>query len=91
MHPALPQLTNIWNKYWFQFTQVVREMRIRLKDDQFNITMLGFRPGSVIADFISLLQTQDSIGVNVMQTHLSQILKSKFGDQTEVTIRCKCC
>ncbi|KAM9020948.1 uncharacterized protein PRD47_004419 isoform 1-T1 [Ara ararauna] len=67
-------------------TEVVTEMRIRLKDDQFNIIMLGFRPGSVIADFISLLQTRDLIGVNVMQTHLSQILQRKFGDQIEVTI-----
>ncbi|NXU29693.1 UROL1 protein, partial [Thalassarche chlororhynchos] len=70
-------------------TEVVREMRIKLQDDHFDIIMLGFRPGSVIAYFISLLQKQEPIDVNVMQAYLSQILKSKFGDQTEVTVQCK--
>ncbi|NXX17974.1 UROL1 protein, partial [Podargus strigoides] len=70
-------------------TEVVREMRIKLKDDHFDIIMLGFRPGSVIAYFISLLQNQEPVDVNVMQAYLSQILKSKFGDQTEVTLQCK--
>ncbi|NXN75677.1 UROL1 protein, partial [Himantopus himantopus] len=70
-------------------TEVVREMRIKLKDDHFDIIMLGFRPGSVIAYFISLLQKQEPIDVSIMQAHLSQILKSKFGDQTEVTVQCK--
>ncbi|NXF41660.1 UROL1 protein, partial [Nyctibius bracteatus] len=70
-------------------TEVVREMRIKLKDDHFDIIILGFRPGSVIADFISLLQKQEPIDVNVMQEYLSQVLKSKFGDQTEVTVQCK--
>ncbi|NWU53867.1 UROL1 protein, partial [Dromas ardeola] len=70
-------------------TEVVREMRIILKDDHFDIIMLGFRPGSVIAYFISLLQKQKPIDVNVMQAQLSQILKKKFGDQTAVTVKCK--
>ncbi|NXJ34150.1 UROL1 protein, partial [Ciconia maguari] len=70
-------------------TEVVREMRIKLKDDHFDIIILGFRPGSVIADFLSLLQKQEPIDVNVMQVYLSQILKDKFGDQTEVTVQCK--
>ncbi|NWW85309.1 UROL1 protein, partial [Rhynochetos jubatus] len=70
-------------------TEVVREMRITLKDDQFDIIMLGFRPGSVIAYFISLLQKQEPVDVNIMQARLSQILKRKFGDQTEVTVQCK--
>ncbi|NXV87705.1 UROL1 protein, partial [Calonectris borealis] len=70
-------------------TEVVREMRIKLQDDHFDIIMLGFRPGSVIAYFVSLLQNQEPIDVNVMQAYLSQILKSKFGDQTEVTVQCK--
>lgn len=76
-------------KYPFQFTQVVREMRIKLKDDHFDIVMVGFRPGSVIAYFISLLQKQEPIDVNLLQAYLSQILKSKFGDQTEVTVQRK--
>ncbi|NXJ99188.1 UROL1 protein, partial [Corythaixoides concolor] len=70
-------------------TEVVGEMRIKLKDEHFDIIMLGFRPGSVIAYFISLLQNQEPIDVNVMQEYLNQILKSKFGDQTEVTVQCK--
>lgn len=76
-------------KYPFQFTQVVREMRIKLKDDHFDIVMVGFRPGSVIAYFISLLQKQEPMDVNLLQAYLSQILKSKFGDQTEVTVQRK--
>ena len=64
-------------------------MRIKLKDDHFDIVMVGFRPGSVIAYFISLLQNQEPIGVNVVQEYLSQILKRKFGDQVEVTVQCK--
>ncbi|NWX13415.1 UROL1 protein, partial [Aegotheles bennettii] len=69
--------------------EVVTEMRTKLKDDHFDITMLGFKPGTVIAYFISILQKQDPVDVNVMQTYLSQILKSKFGDQTDVTVQCK--
>ncbi|XP_063210997.1 uncharacterized protein LOC134524740 [Chroicocephalus ridibundus] len=68
-------------------TEVVTEMRIILKDEHFDIIMLGFRPGSVIAYFISLLQKQEPIDVKVMQAHLSEILKKKFGDQTEVTVK----
>ncbi|XP_040396991.1 uncharacterized protein LOC121061733 [Cygnus olor] len=68
-------------------TEIVREMRIKLKDDHFDIVMVGFRPGSVIAYFISLLQNQEPIGVNVVQEYLSQILKRKFGDQVEVTVQ----
>ncbi|XP_068787314.1 uromodulin-like 1 [Struthio camelus] len=68
-------------------TEVVREMHMKLKDDRFDIVMLGFRPGSVIAYFVFLLQKQELIDVNVLQAYLSDILKSKFGDQTEVTIQ----
>ncbi|NXI64772.1 UROL1 protein, partial [Anseranas semipalmata] len=70
-------------------TEVVREMRIKLKDDHFDIMILGFRPGSVIAYFISLLQKQEPVDVNVMREYLSEILKRMFGDQVEVTIQCK--
>uniref|UniRef100_A0A8B9UL04 Uncharacterized protein n=1 Tax=Anas zonorhyncha TaxID=75864 RepID=A0A8B9UL04_9AVES len=68
-------------------TEIVREMRIKLKDDHFDIVMVGFRPGSVIAYFISLLQKQEPVDVNVVQEYLSQILKRKFGDQVEVTVQ----
>lgn len=64
-------------------------MSIKLQDNDFDIIMLGFRPGSVIAYFTSLLQKQEPIDVDVMQAYLSQILKSKFGDQTEVTVQSK--
>ncbi|NXG01320.1 UROL1 protein, partial [Sakesphorus luctuosus] len=68
---------------------VVRGMRIELNDDRFDIVVLGFRPGSVVADFISLLPKDEPINVNVIQTHLSQILQRKFGDQIQVTVKCK--
>ncbi|NXC50005.1 UROL1 protein, partial [Penelope pileata] len=70
-------------------TEIVREMRIKLKDDHFDIMVLGFKPGSVIAYFVSLLQKQEPVDENVVREYLSQILKSKFGDQTEVTVQCK--
>ncbi|XP_050188705.1 mucin-4-like isoform X5 [Myiozetetes cayanensis] len=68
-------------------TDVVREMRLELKDERFDITVLGFRPGSVVADFISLLPKQELVDANVIQTHLSQILKRKFGDETELAVQ----
>ncbi|NWR31748.1 UROL1 protein, partial [Tachuris rubrigastra] len=70
-------------------TDVVREMRLKLMDERFDITVLGFRPGSVIVDFISLLPKEEPVDVNVIQTHLSQILKRKFGDETKLTVQCK--
>ncbi|NWT04140.1 UROL1 protein, partial [Mionectes macconnelli] len=70
-------------------TDVVREMRLQLHDERFDITVLGFRPGSVIADFISLLPKEEPVDVAVIQTHLSQVLKRKFGDETELTVQCK--
>ncbi|XP_042665604.1 uncharacterized protein LOC122155640 [Centrocercus urophasianus] len=68
-------------------TEIVSEMRIKLKDDHFDIMVLGFRPGSVIVDFLSVLQKQEPVDVDIVQEYLSQILKSKFGDQTEVTVQ----
>ncbi|NXM72083.1 UROL1 protein, partial [Serilophus lunatus] len=70
-------------------TYVVGEMRVELKDDGFNIIVLGFRPGSVIADLISVLPKEDPVDVNVIQLHLSKILQRKFGSQTEVTVQRK--
>ncbi|NXP22975.1 UROL1 protein, partial [Scytalopus superciliaris] len=68
---------------------VVREMRIELRDDRFDIVVLGFRPGSVIVDFISLLPKEEPVDVNVIQTHLSQVLQRQFGDQIQVTVQRK--
>ncbi|NWQ67393.1 UROL1 protein, partial [Neopipo cinnamomea] len=70
-------------------TDVVREMGLELKDERFDISVLGFRPGSVIVDFISLLPKEKPVDVNFIQTHLSQILKRKFGDETELTVQRK--
>ncbi|NXF73153.1 UROL1 protein, partial [Sclerurus mexicanus] len=70
-------------------TYVVREMRLELKDDRFDIVVLGFRPGSVIVDFISLLPKEEPVNVNVLQTHLSQVLQRSFGDQIQVTVQRK--
>ncbi|NXK42857.1 UROL1 protein, partial [Piprites chloris] len=70
-------------------TDVVRQMRLALKDERFDISVLGFRPGSVIVDFISLLPKEEPVDVKVIRTHLSQILKRKFGDETELTVQCK--
>nr|XP_025953807.1 uncharacterized protein LOC112981976 [Dromaius novaehollandiae] len=68
-------------------TEVVRQMQMKLEDDHFDIVMLGFRPGSVIAYFVFLLQKQEFLDVNILQAYLSDILKSKFGNQTEVTVQ----
>ncbi|NXC36144.1 UROL1 protein, partial [Campylorhamphus procurvoides] len=70
-------------------TDVVREMRIELKDDHFNIIVLGIKPGSVIVDFISLLPKEEPINVNVLQTQLSQVMQRNFGDQIQVEVRRK--
>ncbi|NWI13705.1 UROL1 protein, partial [Crypturellus soui] len=70
-------------------TAVVRQMQMKLKDDSFDIVMLGFRPGSVVAYFVFLLQKQELLDLNVLQAYLSDILKSKFGNHTEVTVQCK--
>ncbi|NWR88786.1 UROL1 protein, partial [Furnarius figulus] len=68
---------------------VVREMRIELQDDRFDIIVLGFRRGSVVVDFISLLPKEEPINVNVLQTHLSQVLQHNFGDQIQVAVQRK--
>ncbi|NXA11364.1 UROL1 protein, partial [Sapayoa aenigma] len=69
--------------------EVVREMRLELNDEGFDIIVLGFKRGSVIADFISLLPKEDPVDVNLVQDRLNQILKGKFGPETEVTVQCK--
>ncbi|NWV60900.1 UROL1 protein, partial [Malurus elegans] len=70
-------------------TDVVREMRLELNDDRFDIFMLGFRPGTVIADFLCLLSKEETVDENDLQTRLSKIFRSKFGDQTKVMVKCK--
>ncbi|NWV86106.1 UROL1 protein, partial [Dasyornis broadbenti] len=70
-------------------TDVVREMRVALDNDRFDIEVLGFRPGSVVADFLSLLPKEQPVDVNAIQTQLRKTLRSEFGDQTEVTVECE--
>ncbi|NXY59819.1 UROL1 protein, partial [Callaeas wilsoni] len=68
---------------------VVGDMRAELNDDRFDILVLGFRPGSVVADFLSLLPKEAAVDVAVIQAHLSKILRNKFGNETEITVQCK--
>ncbi|NWI88451.1 UROL1 protein, partial [Pitta sordida] len=70
-------------------TDVVREMRLELGDDSFDIIVLGFRSGSVEVDFISLLPKEDPVDEDVIQRHLSEALKRTFGPETSVTVNCK--
>ncbi|XP_041437095.1 cell wall protein DAN4-like [Xenopus laevis] len=53
-----------------QFTgSVVSAMRVMLSDSTFNITVVGFRPGSVIAYFISTTQSS-TLDTSTIQTAL---------------------
>ncbi|NXR56199.1 UROL1 protein, partial [Hippolais icterina] len=63
---------------------VAEGMQAKLGNDHFNIVMLGFRPGSVIADFLFLLPKEEPMDVNDIQTYLSEVFRSKFGNQAEV-------
>ncbi|NWZ64705.1 UROL1 protein, partial [Acrocephalus arundinaceus] len=63
---------------------VAEGMQAKLGNDHFNIVMLGFRPGSVIADFLFLLPKEEPVDVNDIQTYLSEVFRSKFGNQAEV-------
>ncbi|NXT60336.1 UROL1 protein, partial [Chaetops frenatus] len=68
---------------------VVEGMRAGLGNDHFDIIVLGFRPGSVVADFLSLLPKEAAVDVDDIQTLLNKVLSSKFGNQTEVEVQCK--
>ncbi|NWW59348.1 UROL1 protein, partial [Ifrita kowaldi] len=70
-------------------TDVVGGMRAELNNDRFDIVLLGFRRGSVVVDFLSLLPKEEPVDVDFIQSSLSKILRTKFGDQTEVTVQCK--
>ncbi|NWV16899.1 UROL1 protein, partial [Origma solitaria] len=70
-------------------TDVVGEMRVALGNDGFDIIVLRFRPGSVVVDFLSLLPKEEPVDVNAIQPQLNKILRSKFGDETELTVQRK--
>ncbi|NWQ99514.1 UROL1 protein, partial [Paradoxornis webbianus] len=65
-------------------TEVAEGMQERLGNDHFYIVILGFRPGSVVADFLFVLLKEEATDVNDVQTYLSEVVRSKFGNQTEV-------
>ncbi|NXS16199.1 UROL1 protein, partial [Mystacornis crossleyi] len=70
-------------------TAVVGAMRAELNNGGFDILVLGFRPGSVVVDFLSLLPKDEPVDVGFIETGLSKILRNKFGDQTEVIVQGK--
>ncbi|NWI39380.1 UROL1 protein, partial [Picathartes gymnocephalus] len=69
--------------------EVVEGMRAGLGNDRFDIVVLGFRPGSVAVNFLSLLPKEAAVDVDDIQTLMSKVLSSKFGNQTEVKVQCK--
>lgn len=82
--PALPQLTDKWNKYQFHLAQVLEAMHSELGNNHSDIFMLGFRNGSVFADFLFLLPKEEAMDVGDIQTRLSSVLRSKFGNKSKV-------
>ncbi|NWU21016.1 UROL1 protein, partial [Dyaphorophyia castanea] len=70
-------------------TDVVGAMRAELNDDRFDLMVLGFRPGSILVDFLALLPKDEPVDVGFIQTSLNKILRNKFGDQIEVLVPCK--
>ncbi|NWZ02095.1 UROL1 protein, partial [Loxia curvirostra] len=64
--------------------EVVEAMHAELGNTHSDILVLGLRPGSVIADFLFLLPKEEARDVGDIKTHLSNVLRSKFGSQSEV-------
>ncbi|XP_074392318.1 uncharacterized protein LOC113459511 [Zonotrichia albicollis] len=65
-------------------TEVLEAMNAELGNNHSDIFILGFRSGSVIADFLFLLPKEEAMDVGDIQTRLSNVLTSKFGSQSEV-------
>ncbi|NXM11187.1 UROL1 protein, partial [Ploceus nigricollis] len=63
---------------------VVEAMHAELGNNHSDILVLGFRPGSVVVDFLFLLPKEEAMDVGDIQTHLNKVLRSKFGSQIEV-------
>ncbi|XP_030918006.1 uncharacterized protein PB18E9.04c-like [Geospiza fortis] len=64
--------------------EVLEAMHAELGNNHSDIFILGFRPGSVIADFLFLLPKEEAMDVGDIQTRLSNVLRSKFGSQSQV-------
>lgn len=82
--PALPQLTDRWNKSQFHLTQIAEGMQEKLGNDHFYIAILGFRPGSVVADFVFVLLKEEATDVHDVPDYLSQVVMNKFENEAEV-------
>ncbi|XP_059323035.1 mucin-5AC-like isoform X2 [Ammospiza nelsoni] len=65
-------------------TEVLEAMHAELGNNHSDIFILGFRSGSVIADFLFLLPKEEAMDVGDIQTRLSNVLTSKFGSKSEV-------
>ncbi|NXQ37873.1 MUA3 protein, partial [Catharus fuscescens] len=66
---------------------VVVAMSAELGNDHSEVVVLGFRPGSVVADFLFLLPKEEATDVDGIQAQLSRVLNSKFGN--EAAVQCK--
>ncbi|NXQ52709.1 UROL1 protein, partial [Anthoscopus minutus] len=60
-------------------TDVIMHTELPQWNGHFSIVMLGFRPGSVVADFLFLLPKEEAMAVDDIQTHLRKALRNKFG------------
>lgn len=68
-------------------TDVVADVRAELNNDRFDIVVLGFRPGSVVVDFLSLLPKEEPVDVYFIWTSLTKILRNEFGNETKVIVQ----
>ncbi|XP_068874262.1 uncharacterized protein [Aphelocoma coerulescens] len=68
-------------------TDVVADVRAELNNDRFDIVVLGFRPGSVVVDFLSLLPKEEPVDIYFIWTSLTKILRNKFGNETKVIVQ----
>ncbi|NXN88387.1 UROL1 protein, partial [Bombycilla garrulus] len=63
---------------------VLAGMNAELGSDRSDVVVLGFRPGSVAADFLYLLPKEEARDVGDVQTLLSKVITREFGNQTEL-------
>nr|XP_033796022.1 transmembrane matrix receptor MUP-4-like [Geotrypetes seraphini] len=64
-----------------------KEMQDRLKDSTFNIVMVAFRPGSVLAYFLSLMDGQADLSEQQLQMTLNAAVRVMLDSETEVTVQ----
>ncbi|XP_072850270.2 uncharacterized protein LOC110074045 [Pogona vitticeps] len=66
---------------------VIEGMKLKLGDDAFDIVMVGFRPGSVVAYFTSLLQGQQFLSTRMFSADLIKVVKNMLDNETEVSVK----